>query len=119
MDQMYDFLENFGATWGARKEAIHRAVSTLVEFQEMSTLMQLTEGRFTVEVTSDEFRVTLLILYRGRLLQLEKLPAGDSAEAELDSPLFEISGVLLNRLTDKIRARADGENCRVEMVFEQ
>jgi NCS2 family nucleobase:cation symporter-2 len=119
MDQMYDFLENFGATWGARKEAIHRAVSALVEFQEMSTLLQLTDGRFTVEVTSDEFRVTLLILYRGRLLQLDKSPGANGEAAELDSPIFEISGIMLNRLTDKIRTRADGENCRIEMVFEQ
>ena len=80
-----------------------------MEFQEAAMVLQLTEGRFSVEVASDEFRVILLIAHRGTPLQLD----------QADSPLLGMSATLLRRLTDKIRTKADGKNCRVEMVFEQ
>src|SRR5579872_1431146 len=70
VDQIYEFLEDSGAQWGARREVVERATSVLVELYESISISELADGPIKAQATFDEFRLDLLVGYRGRPLDL-------------------------------------------------
>lgn len=120
-ERIYTFLEEFGAEWGARREVIERAVSAVVEFYEMVFLMELAMGSISIETVYDEFKLTVLIRYRGTLPEAQK-PGLSTVDLDLwsaDQPSFKMSAMLLHRLADRVRMKAEGLNCEVEISFDQ
>jgi xanthine permease XanP len=67
VDKIYDFMEDSGSQWGARREVVERATSALVECYEMLSGEELAEGPITVEASFDEFSLDLQVRYPGSL----------------------------------------------------
>jgi NCS2 family nucleobase:cation symporter-2 len=111
------FIEEFGATWGARREVVVRAVSSLTEFFESVTLNELAEGPVEVSAFFDEYRLDFSLRYRGALLEIPQ----ERPKITLDSgpeELMRMSGYMLRRLADSVRSQQSGSVNEIEIHFE-
>ncbi len=118
-EKIYTFLEEFGAEWGARKEIIEHAVSALVECYEMVCLMDLSTSPITIDTDFSEFKLVLMLRYRGTLPESTRPGATSDIDLmDMDAPSLNLSAVLLHRLADRVKMKADGLNCEIELSFE-
>ena len=78
IDSLCEFIEEFAAKWGARREVVSRAVSAMVEFFESVIVNELvTVGDVSVSAFFDEYRLDFAIRYRGEVLAISNQPAAD------------------------------------------
>jgi NCS2 family nucleobase:cation symporter-2 len=117
-DQVQGFMDARGAAWGARADVIHRAGFALSELVESLVQRCKAEGPITIDAAFNEFRVDISVSYRGKLI---KFPLSrPSLDDIADSPdgLLRLSGFLIRRQTDGVRAvEREGLNV-VEMHFD-
>jgi NCS2 family nucleobase:cation symporter-2 len=118
VDKIYDFMEDSGSQWGARREVVERATSALVECYEMLSGEELAEGPITVEATFDEFSLDLQVRYPG-ILPGKNDPQMNPQQLLLSGGnVAALASALLYRLADRVRMKASGSNCEVALHFE-
>jgi NCS2 family nucleobase:cation symporter-2 len=106
--RLVDFLENFGADAGARRDVLSKAVSALVEFFESVTQNELTEGPVDVTASFDEFHLNFTIRYHGTPVEIPASRPMISLESTPED-LVRLSGYMLGRLADSVETwSADG-----------
>jgi xanthine permease XanP len=116
--QLRDFMELQGGSWGARREVIEKATAAMDEFMESATKQALTRDAVAMEVRFDEYNLDVQIRYRGRGIQL---PDRQPTPRELlDDPaaMDRVAGYLVRRLADKVSASRHGEENRIRLHFE-
>jgi NCS2 family nucleobase:cation symporter-2 len=116
-DRLVEFIEEFGAQWGARREVVSRAVSAMLEFFESLTLNELAPNGMTVRGFLDEHRLDFTIRYRGEPLDIPRA----RPQVTLDSdPLVirQLSGYMLSRLADSVKSRHSSGVTEIEIHFE-
>jgi xanthine/uracil permease len=106
-----EFVEDEGAAWGARRDALRRAAAAVLEAAE--AIVAAGAGRQVREIRGsfDEFNLDFELRHSGAPLALaEQAPVAaslldaddDTFHAELDRALHGVSAVLLRRLADRI-----------------
>jgi NCS2 family nucleobase:cation symporter-2 len=111
------FVEEFGASWGARREVVARAVSALTEFFELVAVNELAVGNVQVAAFFDEYRLDFAIRYRGALLEIPS----QRPQVSLDSgpeEMLRLSGYLLGRLADSLKAKHTAGLTEIEIHFD-
>jgi xanthine permease XanP len=111
------FVEEFGASWGARREVVARAVSALTEFFESVPLNELAVGPVEVSAFFDEYRLDFSIRYRGTLLEIPR----ERPQLSLDSgpeEMLRLSGYMLGRLADSVRSQKTAGVTEIEIHFD-
>ncbi|WP_338661907.1 solute carrier family 23 protein [Pararoseomonas sp. SCSIO 73927] len=124
--QAAEFLEQRGRAWGARADVVARA--GVVMGEALEALRQAgTEGPVTLSASFDEFNLRCRLLHAGPPLPL---PAGHSAvpdaqalmegdEDALDAAMRRVSGALIARMADRVRAAArPGGTAELAFEFE-
>jgi len=117
-DRVFDFMENLGAVWGARKEVVVRAASALVELLEAAQCFYSGEKGIQVKVMFDEFNLDVKACYQGQLIEFPTEPP--NKHDLLADPLAcsRMAGFLVRQYVDHIAASQDGQSCRIELHFD-
>src|SRR5262249_32222881 len=117
VEKIYDFMEESGSQWGARREVVERAVSALVETYELISGEELADGLITIDASFDEFNLDLNVRYQGRLPEKET-GSFDAPVGVAERSVATLASVLLYRLADRVRMKSSGANCEMELHFE-
>ncbi len=122
-----EFLEDRGAAWGARRDVISRAGITVGEVLEVLHNEHMVEGTVNLQATFDEYRLMLLLDYRGKAfkfagdqtLDLAAFLEGDEDEDDLalDAAMSQMSGALIQNLADKVSSSSQKERAGLRMEF--
>jgi len=119
VDKVYDFMEESGSQWGARREVVERAVSALVETFELVSGEELAESDITAEATFDEFSLNVSVRYRGRLpAESGRSGFGGTMLGLAERNVASMASMLLYRLADRVRLKSTGTHCEIELHFE-
>jgi xanthine permease XanP len=100
-----DFMEEQGASWGARRDVIDRATFNLS--QSIETIVESCEPEGPIEVAAsfDEFNLNLRVSYTGPALELPaKRPSNEEIMAS-DEGQRKLAGFLLRRHADRVQSR--------------
>lgn len=110
------FIDQCGASWGARRDVIERAKFNLLQSIETLRGSGLADGPLEVDTSFDEFNVVLRLSYEGAPLELpterpsnEEIMASDEGERRL-------AGFMLRRFADRVAATA--RNGRSILTFQ-
>ena len=117
-DTIFDFLEQAGSSWGARREIVAKAVAALNEFIESAAALALVDGSVKVAAVFDEYNLDLHIYYQGREMDF---PASRPSPAELledDQAFVRLSGYMMRKYADKIQTDSDNGLLHVKFHFE-
>lgn len=115
---IYDFMENHGATWGARREVFHKATTALNELFQLLVIPTLAQSPITLDVKFDEILVIITVNYTGRLPDLPRTKPTPDEILENTQGLLKLSGYLVQEMADKIQATTNGAQCQIKLFFE-
>jgi len=102
--QLHDFMETQGATWGARRDVIDRATFNLAQSIETIVESCAPAGPLDVSVSFDEFSLDILVSYEGAALELpERRPTNEEIIAS-DDGQRRLAGFLLRRYADRVQS---------------
>jgi len=125
--QVVDFIEEHGASWGARRDAITRAAQAALEAVE--AIEAAGGDRHVTEVRGsfDEFNLDVELLHSGAPLVVDAQPAkadaglletdDDAFEAALEQAMTNVSHVLLKRLADRLGSGKHGQLSYLRLHF--
>lgn len=127
-EQIVDFIEDYGAKWGARQETITLAAQAALEATEAIAASGTDCAITAVQGSFDEFNLDIELLHTGDALNLQQphrtidenlLDADDDAfEAALNSAMTGVSHVLLNKLADRITSGTRGNVAYLRLHFD-
>ncbi|MEN6442011.1 MAG: solute carrier family 23 protein [Syntrophobacter sp.] len=116
--KIYEFFENAGGSWGARKEVVYRAMSAMSELYQSIAGLGLAKGKITTVASFDEFNLDLDVRYEGVELQLsETRPQMDDILEDEDA-LAKLSGFLVRQYADRTKTETSDGRCRIQLQFE-
>jgi len=115
---IHEFMAKWGQTWGARKEVIDRLTAALTEIAESVTALGLAHGPMSVVVSFNELKIQANVSYPGQALDFPSKPPHPE-DVLLDSNvLAALSGYLVRRYADKIKASTQGDQVRIQLELE-
>ena len=110
-------------SWGARRDVVNRAEYATWQAFEILTEHELVDsngGRScTVEVETifNEFSFTVILYYRGLSVPLALSPPTHEELIANELACLQMAGYMLRRLADDVRIRSSGENCEMQLTF--
>ncbi|HYZ63360.1 MAG TPA: solute carrier family 23 protein [Acetobacteraceae bacterium] len=117
-EAIHTFIDGRGAAWGARPDVIQRVGFVLAELVESLVHRCKAEGPIRVTASFNEFRVDLVVTYRGVLMPFPLMRPSLDEIADTPDGLLRLSGFLIRRQTDSVRATERNGACVVEMHFD-
>lgn len=117
-DRLLEFIEEFGAQWGARREVLSKASSAMLEFYEAIVLNELALSPLTVTGFLDEHRLDFTIRYRGAPLEIPTERPRISLEDYDPEAVQRLSGYMLSRLADSVTTKHTQGVTEVDIYFE-
>lgn len=117
-EDVFDFVEKQGGSWGARPEVVEKAAAALNEVLESVTALDLTNGPLQVEMKFDELSLDIDVIWNGEPLQFtNKMPTPEEL-LENDESIGMISSFLISRTVDKLSSSSKDGISRVQLHFE-
>jgi xanthine permease XanP len=116
--KIFEFMETQGGAWGARREVIMRATSSLNEFLESAAGLELVKGRAQAEVSFDEFNLDVDIRYDGKLMEFPSRRPTEEALLADDNAVASLSGFLIRQYADRVRSEVVNGRCLVQLHFD-
>jgi len=123
INEVIEFLERQGKSWGARADVVHRAEYATWQAFEILTEHDLVEsgesgaGVIELETLFNEFNFSVVLNYRGVAVPLAMHPPTHEEFLEQADGVLQMAGYLLRRLADRVDIRASGENCELRLNF--
>jgi xanthine permease XanP len=118
IDSLCEFIEEFTARWGARREVVSRAVSAMIEFFESVIVNELvTVGNVEVSASFDEYRLDFSIRYRGQLLEIPATRPRITMDSD-PAEILRLSGYMLSRLADSVKANFSNGLVQIDIHFD-
>ncbi len=117
--QMTAFMEQCGASWGARAPVVQNAVLALVELSDALRTFSDATSQATLDARFDEFSIDLSVNYRGRPMIMPGV--APTAQEMMDNPdrTTDLGLLMLTRLADKVRITSDSaQNHTVHLHFQ-
>jgi NCS2 family nucleobase:cation symporter-2 len=113
--EIYRFLENQGAKWGARPQVIHEAKHILRELVEALFLHDKTKGPVHIEALFDEYNLNINATYNGQPMEFPQSPPTED-ELMLDpGSLSRMSGFMIQFMAEKVTATVNSKICKVSI----
>lgn len=116
-EKVFEFMESAGASWGARRDVIHRVVSALTEFMESVAVLGLAHGKVQVAASFDEYNVDLDLCYSGRMMEFSEVRPSRNELMDDDSAFIRLSGFIIRQYTDQIKASCSDGSCKIRLHF--
>ncbi len=117
-NRIYEFFENAGGNWGARKEVVYRAMAAMSELYQSITGLGLAKGKITTVASFDEFNLDLDVRYEGVEMQLPETRPRVEDIMEDEDALARLSGYMVRQYADRTKSEASKGNCRIQLQFE-
>lgn len=123
INEVAEFLERQGKSWGARGDVVHRAEFATWQAFEILTEHELVDtaedvpGTIELETIFDEFNFTVILHYRGMLASLAMHPPSHEEFMASDEAVVQMAGYLLRRLADRVDLRSNGAECEMRLSF--
>ncbi len=117
-DSIFDFMEKQGASWGARREVIYRAISALHELFEAVSSSNLAKGDIEVDVSFDEFNLDVEAKYKGEPLDLPSTRPSDADLLRDDKGAIKLSGFMIKRYANSVKLDQKDGICSVRLHFD-
>lgn len=113
-----EFIESFSAQWGARREVVVRAVSSMIEFFESVIVNELvTVGDVEISVFFDEYHLDFTIRYRGQILEIPASRPKITIDSD-PADILRLSGYMLSRLADSVKTNFANGMVQIDVRFE-
>lgn len=117
----YDFMEEHGGEWGARRDVVAKVTGALVEFREHADELMEPGGEAHVELRYDEFAIDVELRYQGRAPELP--PDAETHPEQLleldpDEAAARLRVLLLTRLANRARVEQQGPEAVLRLHFE-
>ena len=113
--EIYRFLENQGAKWGARPEVIHEAKHIMRELVEALFMHNKTKGPVNIEALFDEYNLNLHTTYNGQTMDFPQSPPSEDELMKDPDSLARMSGFMIQFMAEKVTASANAGNCKVSI----
>ncbi|HOD74602.1 MAG TPA: solute carrier family 23 protein [Syntrophorhabdaceae bacterium] len=117
-DIVFRFMEDLGASWGARKEVVYRAVAAMNEFAEAIVHCGMDGRQVLMTAVFDELSLDIRITYEGPPVEFPEERPDMAAIIDDPEALARMSGFLVRHFTDRIRMSREGERTRVDLHFD-
>ena len=111
--EIYRFLENQGATWGARPQVIHEAKHILRELIEALFMHDKTKGPVEVNALFDDYTLTLKTIYEGEPMEFPTSPPTEDELMLSKTSLAKMSGFMIQFMAERVTASVNSGICRV------
>ena len=116
--KIYEFFENKGTAWGARKDVIQNATAAMSELYESLSMLDLARGPVMVIISFDEFHIDLDVRYEGDEMCFPKAQPDPDAVISDPAALAKLLGFLIGKYADKIKTRTEDRQCTIFIRFE-
>jgi NCS2 family nucleobase:cation symporter-2 len=113
LDEVVEFLERQGRSWGARPGVVRRAeYATWQAFEiladhELAGRDESDATPIELETVFDEFTFTVIARYRGRAVAIDSRPPTHEEMIEDETAVLRMAGYLLRRLADRVQTWDD------------
>jgi NCS2 family nucleobase:cation symporter-2 len=117
-EEVFNFMERQGGTWGARREVIYNATAALNELIESLTVSGLAQGKIQTAVRFEEFNLDVEVSYTGELMEF---PDVRPSRAELlagDKAMAKLAGFLVQQYADRVASDIVNGRCRIQLHFD-
>jgi xanthine permease XanP len=115
--KIFQFMENQGAAWGARKEVIYNAMAAMNEFMEATVHVDLSDPAIMMNAKFDEYNLDIRISYQGAPLEFPT-ERPDKNELRTDpNAVTRLAGYLIRQYADKVTMTQEGKQCIVDLHF--
>ncbi len=114
---IFEFMENQGAAWGARKDVIYNAMAAMNEFMEAMAHFDLPGKNVILKVSFDEYSLDVHARYEGPVMEF---PAERPGKAELRTDpdaVVRLAGYLIRQYADKVTVTQEDKHCLVHLHF--
>lgn len=115
--EIYRFLENNGATWGARQQVILEAKHILRELVEALFMYAKTDGSVQVEAVYDEYNFDIQVSYRGTPMEFPTVPPSEEELLMDKSSIARMSGFMIQLIAEKVTSTVKSDVCTVSVHF--
>jgi NCS2 family nucleobase:cation symporter-2 len=115
--KIFQFMENQGAAWGARREVIYNAMAAMNEFMEATAHAELTDPNVVLTARFDEYNLDVRIRYEGKPMDF---PAERPDKTELrqdPGAVARLAGYLVRQYADKLTVTQEGKSCVIDLHF--
>ena len=116
--KIYEFFENKGTAWGARKDVIQKATAAMSELYESMSMLDLARGPVRAILSFDEFNIDLDVRYEGDEMCFPKTQPDLHAITSDPTALAKLSGFLIGKYADEIKTKTEARQCAIFMRFE-
>jgi NCS2 family nucleobase:cation symporter-2 len=115
--KIFQFMENQGAAWGARREVVYNAMAAMTEFMEATAHVDLADARVAIAVRFDEYNLDIRIRYEGEPMAFP-MERPDKTELRQDpGAVARLAGYLVRQYADRITATQEGKQCFIDLHF--
>jgi xanthine permease XanP len=112
------FMEERGASWGARRDVIERAKFNLEQSIETIASSGVAAGPLEVEASFDEFNLDVRVSYDGPPLMLpERRPTNEEIIASEEGER-KLAGFMLRRYADRVASAQKGDRSTILFHFD-
>jgi xanthine/uracil permease len=125
--QVVDFIEENGAIWSARREAVQRAAQAALEAVEALGAAAPVRRILAITASFDEYNLDIELTHDGAAIDLNTAQAAQANLLELDEQQFakaldatmgQVSAQLLRRLADRVTTGTRGQNSVIRLHFD-
>jgi NCS2 family nucleobase:cation symporter-2 len=113
--EIYRFLENHGATWGARHQIIHEAKHILRELVEALYLYNKTDKPVHIEAFFDEYNLNMHVTYNGEPMEFPHNPPSENELMNDRTALAKMSGFIIQFMAEKVTTTKNSGFCKVSI----
>lgn len=117
-DAVRTFLEQRGASWGARRDVMERAIFGTAQSIESIAEHCNVQGPVTVEASFDEFNLDIRLSYLGDALVIPDRRPTDDEIRETEDGVRLLAGYLIQRNADRVRASRKADRAVLEFHFQ-
>jgi len=115
---VFNFMENQGSKWAARREIVMNAAGTVNEVLETVAALNLATSPLKVEVKFDELNFDIDIFYEGKPLQFGGKPPSPEELLENEDALGSLSGFIISRKADRVSSHVSDGTCHIHLHFD-
>jgi NCS2 family nucleobase:cation symporter-2 len=107
--EIFHFLDNQGAVWGARPQVIQEAKHVLRELAEAIINYNISKGPVNIDVSFDEYNLNMQVTYKGQPMEFPQTPPSADELMNDKTALAKMSGFMIQFTAEKVTvARREG-----------
>ncbi len=118
IQEVRDFFEKSGGSWGARRQVIQRAEAAIHELLETLILTELASEAIDIQARFDEYNLDVTVSYAGMAFSmLDRQPSTEQPLDE-DTLLLRLPVLLIRQYADRVAVDTVNHRQRVSLHFE-